>query len=127
MKLNRLNAILRHRKVNFLSSHEFPRVPMSSLLLFALVSMAFFASAAEGQDQLTPTATIPAFGPTAVQPNVVSTSPPVELVVVGHDFADGAVVILDNSGALPTTFVSDSLLRADLPAAVPAGTYNITV
>lgn len=97
------------------------------VIFIALIAVALLASAAQGQGDITTTPTLLAFGPTTVQPNVVSNSASVELVVVGNDFADGAVVILDNYGALSTTFVSASLLRAELPAAVPAGIYTITV
>lgn len=95
------------------------------LIIFTLTTLALLTATAQGQ--ATPPPTVAGFGPTAVQPNAVSNIASVELVVVGNGFAEGAVVILDNYGALPTTFVSESLLRAELPAAVPAGVYTITV
>lgn len=88
--------------------------------------------APEQQGTATATASRPAptsvdFGPTAVQPNNVSNGADTQLVVTGAGFADGAAVILDGYGALDTTFVSASMLRALLPANVPPGTYDIRV
>lgn len=68
-----------------------------------------------------------AIGITGVQPNVVSNASGATIVVSGADFANGAVVILNGYGALNTTFVSVSVLTADVPAALPIGTYGLTV
>jgi hypothetical protein len=80
----------------------------------------------------TPTATAsatlaPSITVTAVQPNSVSNLAETELVVTGSGFADGAVVILSGMGGLNTTFVSSSLLRANLPAGAAPGGYSLTV
>jgi hypothetical protein len=72
----------------------------------------------------------PAFaqlGIVGVQPNTVTGLTPVELVVTGTEFADGASVLIEGFGALATTFVSDTVLRALLPAGIDPGTYTITV
>lgn len=68
-----------------------------------------------------------AIGITGVQPNVVSNASGATIVVSGADFANGAVVILNGYGALNTTFVSLSVLTADIPPGLPIGTYGITV
>jgi hypothetical protein len=62
-----------------------------------------------------------------VQPNQVSNIADTQLVVTGSGFADGAAVILDGYGALDTTFVSASMLRALLPANVPPTVYDVRV
>ena len=67
------------------------------------------------------------FGPTAVQPNHVSNVADTQLVVTGNGFVDGAAVVLDGYGALETVFVSDSMLRATLPAGAAAGVYDVRV
>lgn len=69
----------------------------------------------------------PAVGPTAVQPNNVSNETSVELVVTGSGFITGTVVVLDGYGALTTSYVSQNLVRAILPANVPPGLYSLTV
>jgi hypothetical protein len=67
------------------------------------------------------------FGIVSVQPNTVSGLTPVDLVVTGTEFADGASVVVEGFGALATTFVSDTVLRATLPAGIDPGTYTVTV
>jgi hypothetical protein len=62
-----------------------------------------------------------------VQPNAVGNGTAVELVITGSNFDNGAVVILAGYGALETTFVSSSVLRATLPALVPPGVYAVSV
>ncbi|MFO7537645.1 MAG: hypothetical protein R6X32_06245 [Chloroflexota bacterium] len=62
-----------------------------------------------------------------IQPSQVSNVAAVDLVVTGSGFAEGAVVILGGYGALSTTYVSPSMLRALLPAEVAAGSYALTV
>lgn len=69
----------------------------------------------------------PTFGPTAVQPNRVTNAGDTQLVVTGNGFADGAAVVIDGYGALDTTFVSASMLRALLPAGAPPGVYDVRV
>ncbi len=68
-----------------------------------------------------------ALGISGVQPSTVLYTTSVELVITGTDFVDGAVVILDTFGALSTTYVSPTVLRATLPAGVPPGIYTLTV
>lgn len=105
------------------------------LILFSLLFVAGslssgFAPAAAQADTPTPTATAsptPSIAVTAVQPNSVSNLTATELVITGSGFADGAVLILSGSGGLSTTFVSSSLLRANLPAGTAPGNYSVTV
>ncbi len=107
------------------------------VLFIFLTGWTFFAPAPSqaiplqqgGSATPTATATTPAgaLTITAVQPNNISNETAVDLVVTGSGFINGAVLLLNNYGALTTTFVSDNLLRAALPAGVPPATYNITV
>jgi hypothetical protein len=104
-----------------------------ALLLFTIPAWPASAQA-EGPTETptataTPTATT-AVGPlaiTAVQPNSVSNSVDTELIVTGSGFLDGAAVVLSGSSGLATTFVSNNLLRAILPAGTAKGTYAIIV
>jgi hypothetical protein len=77
-------------------------------------------------DTPTPSAT-PSIVVSSVQPNSVSNLVDTELVVTGSGFVDGAVVVLSGLGGLNTTFVSSSLLRANLPAGTAPGGYSVTV
>ncbi len=108
------------------------------LLIAGLISPVL---AQEGTDlqptmTLTPTTSATAVTPgspgavldvTAVQPNTISNAADTEIVVTGNGFMDGATVILGGSGSLPTTFVSANLLRAVVPAGVPAAVYSLTI
>ena len=99
------------------------------LLLFvggSLVSGLRPVPAKAQTDTPTPSAT-PSIVVTGVQPNSVSNLVDTELVVTGSGFVDGAVVILSGLGGLNTTFVSSSLLRANLPAGTAPGGYSVTV
>jgi len=62
-----------------------------------------------------------------IQPNVVVNTNTVNLVITGSSFQDGAQVILQGIGALDTNYISDTVLNAELPAGIPAGTYDVTV
>ena len=68
-----------------------------------------------------------ALGITNVQPSIVTGLTSVELVVTGTDFLDGAVVIVENFGALTTSYVSATVLTASLPAGIDPGVYTVTV
>ncbi|MCB9007909.1 MAG: IPT/TIG domain-containing protein [Ardenticatenaceae bacterium] len=99
------------------------------LLLFAggsLVSGLKPAPVVAQADTPTPSAT-PSIVVSSVQPNSISNLADTELVVTGSGFADGAVVVLSGLGGLNTTFVSASLLRANLPAGTAPGSYSLTV
>lgn len=74
-----------------------------------------------------PLPVLAALGITRVQPNVVSGLSQVDLVVTGTDFEDGAVVIVENFGALATSYVSASVLTAVLPPGIDPGDYTVTV
>jgi len=74
-----------------------------------------------------PQTALAALGITSVQPNVVSNTTSVDLVITGTDFIDGAVVVLENFGGLQTSFVSATVLTATMPAGLPTGSYGITV
>lgn len=65
--------------------------------------------------------------PLSVQPSSVSNAAATELVVTGTGFVDGATVVVEGYGALTTTFVSVQVLRAELPAGVPAGVYTVRI
>ncbi len=66
---------------------------------------------------------------TGVEPAAVSNLNASNLVVTGAGFgaAAGAVVVLEGYGALATTWVSDVMLTAALPAGAPAGQYALKV
>lgn len=64
---------------------------------------------------------------TEVRPTAVSNLSDSEIVITGTGFVSGATVVVSRSGGLATTFVSDMLLRALLPAGTVPGTYDITV
>lgn len=64
---------------------------------------------------------------TGVQPATVSNNTSVVLVVTGNNFIEGASVILQNYGGLDTSFVSVTVLHADLPAGIAPGVYDVTV
>lgn len=63
----------------------------------------------------------------SVQPNVVSNTSSTQLVITGSDFSDGAQVVLENFGLLQASFVSSTVLTAQLPAGLAPGSYTITV
>ena len=68
-----------------------------------------------------------ALGINNVQPSVVTGLTSVELVVTGTDFVNGAVVIVENFGALATSFVSSTTLTASLLPGISPGVYTVTV
>ncbi len=99
------------------------------LLLFvggSLVSGLRPVPARAQTDTPTPSAT-PSIVVSSVQPNSISNLVDTELVVTGSGFVDGAVVVLSGLGGLNTTFVSSSLLRANLSAGTAPGGYSVTV
>lgn len=63
----------------------------------------------------------------SVQPNIVSNTSSTQLVITGSDFSDGAQVVLENFGLLQASFVSSTVLTAQLPAGLAPGSYTITV
>lgn len=98
--------------------------------LIVILGLALLIGAARpvvGQETGTETPGPVGFGPTAVQPNRVSNTVDTQLVVTGAGFEDGAAVVVDGYGALDTTFVSASMLRALLPAGAAAGVYDVRV
>ncbi|MEW6285459.1 MAG: hypothetical protein AB1509_04480 [Chloroflexota bacterium] len=70
-----------------------------------------------------------ALGPSiAVVPGQVTSGASSTITVTGTDFVDGStVVLLENFGALSTTFVNATVLTAVVPASVPVGTYDVIV
>jgi len=70
-----------------------------------------------------------ALGIVSVQPETVINTTDVNLVITGSDFQSGASVLLEGAQGigLATTFVSDTVLNATLPAGAPAGVYTVTV
>ncbi len=110
------------------------------VLALTVLAPATFGAAVPAQqatETATPTATGEATAPpppspgplsvTSVQPNVATGFAPVELVVTGTGFDDGATVVINNFGALETTFVSRNLLRALLSEGIAPGVYSVTV
>jgi hypothetical protein len=63
----------------------------------------------------------------SVQPNTVSNANTVQLVVTGTDFQNGSSVVIEQVGALPTSFVSSTVLSALLPSGLIPGIYTVTV
>jgi hypothetical protein len=63
----------------------------------------------------------------SVSPNIVSNTSSTELVITGSDFVNGAQVVLENFGLLQASFVSSTVLTAQLPAGLNPGSYTITV
>ena len=63
----------------------------------------------------------------SVQPNTVTGLTPVELVITGTEFVDGAVVVVENFGALATRFVSPTVITGLLPEGIDPGVYTISV
>jgi len=101
--------------------------PTSDPVAVAATETALAATATSAAATLTAAATPAVIGPTGVQPNTVLNTAPTDLLISGTGFVEGAVVFLDNYGALDTVFVSSNLLRARLPPGVPPGIYAITV
>ena len=64
---------------------------------------------------------------TGVQQSTVVNITDVNLVVTGAEFQDGASVVLQGLGALSTTFISSTVLNAELPAGASPGVYTVTV
>lgn len=58
-----------------------------------------------------------------VQPGSIVNTTAVTITVIGDDFENGAVVVLDGYGALVTTYINSTLLTATVPAGVP-GAYR---
>jgi hypothetical protein len=63
----------------------------------------------------------------SVQPSTILNTTDVNLVITGSDFQDGASVVLEGLGALSTTFISSSVLNAEVPAGAAPGVYTVTV
>ena len=63
----------------------------------------------------------------SVQPSTILNTTEVSLVVTGSDFQSGATVVLEGLGALTTTFISNSVLNAVVPAGAAPGVYTVTV
>lgn len=95
-------------------------------LHFALLSLLAFSLISTPQSVL---AALCSGGPnvTDIQPRTAFNGASVNIVVTGTGFNTGAVVVLDNYGALTTTVSGATLITAVLPTGVPAGVYKITV
>ncbi|MBI3162514.1 MAG: IPT/TIG domain-containing protein [Chloroflexi bacterium] len=63
----------------------------------------------------------------SVSPNLVFNDTATTITVTGSGFVSGAVVSLNNYGALTTSFDSPTQLRAVVRPGVPAGTYAVVV
>jgi hypothetical protein len=62
-----------------------------------------------------------------VTPNIISNNHENIITISGNDFISGAVVSLDGYGALNTSYSSNTILTAVVPAGIPIGTYTLTV
>ena len=62
-----------------------------------------------------------------VDPGTISNANSTNLVIRGSGFNDSAVVLLDGAGALDTSFVSEAVLTAMVPAGLAPGTFGVTV
>jgi hypothetical protein len=98
-----------------MKSKQLPFFVLTLLVVLAMIAGAY------------PTAAQGGLVINSVQPGTVSNVTSVNLVVTGSGFVDGAVVLLENFGALDTTFVSDTVLHAALPAGLAPGSYTVTV
>ena len=64
----------------------------------------------------------------SVVPSQVYNDVATPITVTGTDFIDGStVILLENYGALSTTFQNSTVLTAIVPAGLPVGKYDITV
>jgi hypothetical protein len=63
----------------------------------------------------------------SVEPGTIANTHSASLVIRGSGFVSGAVVLLDGVGALETSFVSEAVLTALVPAGAPAGTFGVSV
>lgn len=68
-----------------------------------------------------------ALGITSVQPGTILNDAEVEIIVTGTGFVNGSVVVVSSFGGLQTAFVSNSVLRALVPAGLPPGQYTVGV
>jgi len=94
--------------------------PFTHLRLFALVLtlvvLIWRASPAQA-----------ALGITDIQPRTAENNQSTQLTITGTDFAAGAVALLENFGALSTSFINSTVLTAMLPPGLAPGVYGITV
>jgi uncharacterized repeat protein (TIGR01451 family) len=100
------------------------------MLLLGMLGSTAVVPASRAQSATETPTTPPPAGPlriSGVQPTSVVNDVDVEIVVTGGGFRNGAVVVLNGFGGLLTTFVSESVLRAFVPAGVPADYYAVQV
>jgi hypothetical protein len=93
------------------------------ICVFILVCLPTLITHAQGQ----PADCRGPFTVDGLQPDTISNTAGVTLVVTGSGFTDGGSIILQDFGGLQTTFMNGNLLNAALPANVPPGVYAITV
>jgi hypothetical protein len=96
------------------------------IILMAALTFAMLAAPGPAQAQIacTITGTITVAD---IQPRSLVNTADVNLVVTGTNFTAGAVVVLQNFGALNTTMAGGTLLTATVPAGIRAGTYNVQI
>ena len=68
-----------------------------------------------------------ALGITDIQPRTAENNQSTQLTITGTEFAAGAVALLENFGALSTSFINSTVLTAMLPPGLAPGVYGITV
>lgn len=64
---------------------------------------------------------------TAVAPGYGFNDQATTVDINGYNFQSGAVVTLGVTSLAPVTFISDTMLRVDVPPGLPAGTFDIWV
>jgi hypothetical protein len=111
------------------------RYPVAALLLcLAVLGLAPLATLAQDAGQATPTTSVPAAVPASIALDVTGIEPTTlvatvggTLSVYGTGFTAESVVRLQGYGLLNTVYINATALKAEVPAAVPAGVYDVVV
>ncbi len=107
---------------------KFVGLMMMAFLAVMLALQVQPVSLTTAQSPLAPPASQPmAFAITGIEPSTLVSTMGGTLSVYGGDFTENCVVRLVGYGLLPTTFVNESALTAQVPPGVPAGLYDVEV